>query len=79
MSRVTYFILQAHTGTGVGHSQNRKNLEEDLEKMQVNGPGKAEISKEEISGSRRSMRGYTLTYFRLLQNLYALCSQQMGL
>ena len=38
MSRVTYFILQAHTGTSVSHSKHRKNLEEVLEKMQVNGP-----------------------------------------
>ena len=27
-SRVTYFILRAHTGTGVSHSQHRKNLGE---------------------------------------------------
>ena len=38
MSRVTYFILWAHTGTAVRHSQHRKDLEEVLEKMQVNGP-----------------------------------------
>ena len=25
-SRVAYFILQAYTGTGVSHSQHRKNL-----------------------------------------------------
>ena len=37
MSRVTYFILQTHTGTGVSHSQCRKNLGEVVEKMQVNG------------------------------------------
>ena len=36
-SRVTYFILRAHPGTGVSHSQHWKNLEEVLEKMQVNG------------------------------------------
>ena len=36
-SRVTYFILQAHTGTGVSHSQYRANSGEVLEKMQVNG------------------------------------------
>ena len=38
MSRVTYFILRAHTGTGVSHSQHSKNTGEVLEKMQVNGP-----------------------------------------
>ena len=38
MSRVTYFILQAYTGTGVSHSRHRKNSGEVLEKMQVNGP-----------------------------------------
>ena len=37
-SRVTYFILRAHTGTGVSLSQHRRNSEEVLEKMQVNGP-----------------------------------------
>ena len=26
MSRVTYFILRAHAGTGVSHSQHRKKL-----------------------------------------------------
>ena len=40
-SRVTYFILQAYTGTGVSHSQQRKKW--------------VEISKEEIPGSKRSM------------------------
>ena len=40
MSRVTYFILRSHIGTVVSHSQHRKNLEEVLEKMQVNGPGR---------------------------------------
>ena len=37
-NRVTYFIMWAYTGTGVNHSQHRKNSEEVLEKMQVNGP-----------------------------------------
>ena len=37
-SRVTYFILQAYTGTGVSHSQHRKKSGEVLEIMQVNGP-----------------------------------------
>ena len=38
MSRVTYFILHAHTGTLVSHSQHRKNSGEVLGKMQVNRP-----------------------------------------
>ena len=38
-SRVTYFILQAHTGTGVSQSQHREKIGRGLEKMQVNGPG----------------------------------------
>ena len=38
MSRVTYFILRANTGTGVSRSQHRKNSGEVLENMQVNGP-----------------------------------------
>ena len=37
-SRVICFILRAYTGTGVSHSQHRKNSGEVLEKMQVNGP-----------------------------------------
>ena len=37
MSRVTYFILQANTGTGHNHSRQRKNSGEVMEKMQVNG------------------------------------------
>ena len=32
VSRMTYFILPAHTGTGVSHSQHRKYSEEVLEK-----------------------------------------------
>ena len=42
--------------------------------------GRVEISKEEIPGSKRSMYGYILTYSRLYrENVYALCSHQMGL
>ena len=37
-SRVTYFILQADTGTSVSHSQHRKKLGEILDLMQVNWP-----------------------------------------
>ena len=38
ISRLTYFILRAHTGTGVRHSQHMKNSEDVMEKLQVNGP-----------------------------------------
>ena len=39
-----------------------------------------EISKEETPGSKRSMYSYVLTYSRLYrENVYALCSHQMGL
>ena len=62
--RVTYFILRAYTGTDVSHSQHKKKLGEVLEKMQVNGLERVEISKEEIPGSKRSMYGYILTYSR---------------
>ena len=48
MNRVSYFILRAHTGTGVGHRQRRKNSGEVLEEMQVNGQEWYTISKEEI-------------------------------
>ena len=62
-SRVTCFILQAYTETGVSHSQHRKKSGEVLEKMQVN--GRVKISKEEIPGSKCSIYGYILTYSRL--------------
>ena len=64
-SRATYFILQAYTGTGVSHSQRRKNSGEVLEKNAVEWTGSVEISKEEIPGSKRSMYGYILNYSRL--------------
>ena len=55
MSKVTCFILLAHTRTGVSYSQHRKN----------SGAGewirRVEMSKEEIPGSRRSMHGYIWT------------------
>ena len=37
MSRVTYFILRAHTGTCVSHSQHRKNSGEVLKKCRLMG------------------------------------------
>ena len=62
---MTYFILWAYTGTSVSHCQHRKKSGEVLEKMQVKWTGRVEISKEETSGSKRSMYGYLLTYSRL--------------
>ena len=37
ISRVTYFMVRAHTGTGVSQSQHRKNTGEVLGKNAVNG------------------------------------------
>ena len=54
-SRVTYFILRANTG---------KNWER-FGKNAGEWTGRAEISKEELPGSKRSMFGYILTYSRL--------------
>ena len=65
MSRMTYFILRASTGTAVNHSQQRRSSGEIFEKMQVNRPKVVAISKEEIPGSKKSMYGYILTYSRL--------------
>ena len=36
-----------------------------MEKMQMNGPERVEISEEEIPSSKHSMHGYILTYPRL--------------
>ena len=64
-SRVTYFILQAYTGTGVSHSQCRKKTGRGLGKNADEWTARVEISKEEICGSKCSMYGYILTYSRL--------------
>ena len=64
-NRVTYFILRAYTGTGVRHNQHRNNSGEILEKNAGEWTGRVEISKEEIPGSKRGMRGNILTYSRL--------------
>ena len=56
MSRMTYFILQANTGTGVKHSQHRKNSGEVWENV-GKWTGRVEIGKNEIPGSRHSMHG----------------------
>ena len=62
---MTYFILQAYTVTGVSHSHHRKKSGEVLEKNAGKWTGRVEISKEEISGSKRSMYGYLLAYSRI--------------
>ena len=62
--RMTYFILQAYTGTGVIHSQHRK-YRERFGKNAGEWTGSVGISKEEIPGSKRSIYGYILTYSRL--------------
>ena len=64
-NRVTYFILRAYTGTGVNHSQHRKKIGRGFGKNAGEWTGRAETSKEEIPGSKRSMYSYMLTYFRL--------------
>ena len=65
MSKVTCFILRAHTGTGVSHSQHRKKIKKDFGNNAGEWTGRVEISKEEFPSSRCSMRGFILTYSRL--------------
>ena len=64
-SRVTYFILQAYTGTGVSHSKHRKKIGRGFGKNAGEWTGRVKISKEEILESKRSMYGYILTDSRL--------------
>ena len=64
-SRVTHFILQAYTGTGVSHSQHRKKIGRGFGINAGEWTGRVEISNEEIPGSKRSMYGYIPTYSRL--------------
>ena len=64
-SRVTYFIQQAYTGTGVSHRQHRKKSGECFGKKAGEWTGRVEISMEEVPGSTRSIHGYKLTYSRL--------------
>ena len=56
ISRVTYFIMRAHTGTDVGRSQYRKNSGEDLEKMQVNAYGDSPFKSVCSFGSSEFIR-----------------------
>ena len=62
--RVTYFILRAYTGAMSSHSQHRRN-QERFGKNAGEWIGRVEISKEEIPGSKRSMYGSRLTFYRL--------------
>ena len=64
-NRVTYFILQAYTGTGVSYSKHRKKSGRGFGKNAGEWTGSVEISKTEISGNKRSTYGYILTYSRL--------------
>ena len=43
---MTYFILQAYTGTGVSHSQQRRNPGEVFEKVLVNGPKGQKLARK---------------------------------
>ena len=93
MSTVTYFILRVHTGTCVSYSWTledknikpqdifgrEKSLKKKKKKKVDRWIRKVDFGKEEIPGSKRSMRGYILTNYRLhRENLWALASQQMG-
>ena len=64
-NRVTYFILRAYKGTDVSHSQHRGEKWKRFGKNAGEWTGRVEISKEEISGNKRSVYGYILTYSRL--------------
>ena len=65
-SRVTNFILQAYTGTGVSYSQHENKIGRCFGKNASEWTGREEISQEEIPGGKRSMYGYKiLTYSRL--------------
>ena len=60
-----FFIVQAYTETGVSHSQDRKKIGGGFGKIAGEWKGRVEIGKEEISGSKRSMYDYILSYSRL--------------
>ena len=78
-NRVTYFILQAFTGTSVATANTGKTRER-FGKNADEWTGRVEISKEDIPGSKRSMHGNILTFSRLeRENRSALCSHQRGL
>ena len=70
MSRVSYFSLRTHTGTGVSHSQHRKKQQQTKNKQKTpkrfgrnsgEWTKRVEISKERIPSSRRRMNLYRPT------------------
>ena len=61
-SRVTYFILRAYTEC-VSHI-NTGEIGRGFGKNAGEWTGRVVISKEEMPGSKRSIFGYILTYFR---------------
>ena len=63
--RVTYFILQAYTGTTCKPQPTQEKSGEVLGKNGAEWTGRIEISKEEIPGSKRSV--YCHNYTDLLQ------------
>ena len=63
--RVTYFILQAYTGTMCLPQPTQEKSGEVFETNAGEWTGSVEISQEEIPSSKRSMYGYILTYSRL--------------
>ena len=79
MNRATYLFCRPTHETVVGQSQHRKTSGEFFEKNAGEWTRRVEISEEEITGSRRSMRGYVRTCFRLKrENLRALSTKQMS-
>ena len=62
--RVTYFVLRAYTGT-MCQPQSAQEKSGEVWKNAGEWTGRVDISKEEISGSKRSMYGSLLTYSRL--------------
>ena len=58
-------IQQGDLFYSAGLHRNEKKQGEVLEKNACEWTGRVEISKEEISGSKCTMYGYILTYFRL--------------
>ena len=64
MSRMTYIILQAHTGTQETQL-TQENPGRGFGKNAGEWTGRVKINKDEMPGSRRSMHGYVQTCSRL--------------
>ena len=64
-SRVTYLILRAYTGTMCWTQPTQEKIGRGFGEKCGWMDRKAEFSKEEIRGSKRSMYGYVLTFSRL--------------